>query len=111
MHIEQFVVWGAISLSASKRKRGRYAKGHIDAGPTVFIASVLYVTWGCSKTLDVHVSAKSRNDVHVRWPCDQDRNEQERYQNIYEIKIARFAQQAPPIYSSSMLRIFVSGGP
>ena len=44
MHIEQYVVWSAISLSASKRKRGRYAKGHIDAEPTVLFACVLYVT-------------------------------------------------------------------
>ena len=33
--------WGAISLSASKRKRGRCGKGRIDAEPTVVFACVL----------------------------------------------------------------------
>ena len=37
---QKYTVWGAISLSASKRKRGRYGKGRIDAEPTVlFFAS------------------------------------------------------------------------
>ena len=38
---QKYTVWGAISLSASKRKRGRYGKGRIDAEPTVFFACVL----------------------------------------------------------------------
>ena len=38
---QKYTVWGAISLSASKRKRGRYGKGRIDAEPTVLFACVL----------------------------------------------------------------------
>ena len=34
------------------------------------------------KTLTVYLSTKSPTDMHVRKPCDRDRNEEERYQNM-----------------------------
>ena len=41
MHRKQYTVGGAISLSVSKTKRGRYGRGGIDTEPTVLFACVL----------------------------------------------------------------------
>ena len=109
----QYIVRGAISLSSSLEQSEAWQiwlgadrrKAHSPCCLCPFMLPVFF-----RKRLEpIYLCAKYRTGMHVRLPCEQDRNEQEGYLNITFHSFARSAPRSPPIYSTSKLGIIVSG--